>query len=181
MIDFTPCVGYGELIDVPPQTTVYVVLYPLPDYAADAEFLVESEEETNIFLERLVGTVHLSWDGMAVPSNGQVGWRLMPLGVNYDTLEVLEPFSVPFFPSSSEWCNLKWWYERLRQVAFAGAAQLAPNVSDHPYWTTVDCKPKMMLGAGRNLWPVLAIRNDSAGVEEITLTLRHRLRALWKY
>lgn len=177
MIDFVPMVGYGETNLVANNSTEYVVLYPLPDYVGDAEFLVEDSEE-NLFLERIVGQVNFSWNGAAAADNPTVSWRLMPLGMDYDALTVLEPFATPWTPRSPEWANLKWWDERHFSEFSAGSFFIPPDPIEHPYYTHVDIRPRMMLGARRNLWPVLAIRNDDA---DLQLQVQHRLRALYKY
>lgn len=178
MIDFVPMVEYGTTIVLPANMTSYLVLYPVPDYDnTDEEFLVADNEDSNLFLERIVGQVTFSWDVQEVPTQSRVAWRLMPLGIDYSTLQVLEPFD-PWHPDSSEWANLKWWDERSIRILEQGVTDLMPAAVDHPYWSFVDCKPRMLLGSTRNLWPVLAIRNDNA---MDGLNFKHRLRGLYKY
>lgn len=174
--DKTPMVGYGELVLVPATSTVYIVLYPIPDYTGDAEFLVEDSEE-NLFLDRIVGTINVVFTSSENLPDLAICWRLMPLGLNYDTQEVLEPFSVPFFAQSSEWANLKWWVERYYVPRGALVSEQGPLEVDHPWWTNVDYRPRMMMGAGRNLWPVLAVRNPYAQ----DIRVEHRLTAFWRY
>lgn len=178
MIDFTPMPEYGAVNPCLPSTTLYTVLYPIPDFAAGMdEFLVESGEQRALFLERIVGSITLYWNNSELPAEPQVFWRLLPMGIDYAALTVLEPYTSPLDPRSSEWANLKWWDER-QYVGDVNTFAGHPSTIDHPYWTTVDCNPRMMMGSDRNLWPVLAVVNFDAVV---TLFVRHRLRALWKY
>lgn len=168
MMDWVPAVSYGATVSVAAASTVYVILYPLPDYIADQEFLYEDEVTSGLFLHRIVGSVTVSSDDAG---NIPVAWRLMPLGCNYDTLSVLEPFATPWSADQSEWANLRWWDER-RYIPTSAAN---PDLVDHPYWTRVDITPKQAFGQKRNLWPVLAIRNYSAAA---SMRLRHNLRLL---
>lgn len=182
MRDWTPLVGYSTAGTIDPLDTVYLVLYPLPDYAgSDREFLIEDDEGSAIFLERVIGDITFAWSEDPGSAQSNVGWRLMPLGVDFSTLEVLEPFSAqPWDWGSSEWANLKWWDERVyREVDVAPAEGLIPypDTVDIPHWTFVDCHPRQLLGAKRNLWPVLAMRNRNANAR---LFYRHRLRGFWK-
>lgn len=179
-VDQVPMVGYGDQVALAVNSTVYQVLYPLPDFTTDSEFLFEDEEERGIFLERIVGTVFMSWEGDELPTDARTPiWRLMPLGVNYDTGDANLPFSANFFANSPEWTNQKWWAERHYYVTgtTVGGAIQGPQEVDHPWWTHIEYRPKMRLGVDKNLWPVLAVRNPSALVR---LVYRHRLTAFWR-
>lgn len=180
MRDWTPMVGYGDINLVNANTTLYQVLYPLPDFAAgDAEFLVEDEEETGMLLERIVGDVTWSWQ--EEPTFGRAFWRLLPMGVNYDMLTVLEPFTPSLEPDSSEWANIRWWAERDYRVDEVGHVPAMPSGVDHPYWTRVDINPRQQMGSRRNLWPVIAYSNFTEPAMGARAQVRHRLRAYWKY
>lgn len=186
--DFVPLVQYGVEVNVNPGVTQYIVLYPLPDLVgSDIEFLVEDNTESVLFLERVVGSVTLNWeDSEGVGPTGSAanaGWCLLPLGVDYSTLQVLEPFGTAWDWASSEWANVKWWDKRVRNIAglvnLTGfeASQVQPSDVDIPYWTMVDIHPRMALGQDRNLWPVLAVRNRNANFR---LTAVHYLRGFFK-
>jgi len=176
MRDWTTCVGYAQSIVVPPASSVAVLLYPIPDYSgSNAEFLVEDEEEQSLFLERIVGQVFASPDEDF--QAGAFTWRLMPLGVDYDTGAALWPFTLVSLFGSSESANLRWWAERCWVPVTTGSSSGAPEAIEHPYWTTVDVHPRNMLGAKKNLWPFLVLDNSSGNV---SLRVFHRLRAFWK-
>lgn len=170
MRDWTPLVGYGQGVNVIGPGTVYQILYPIPDFdAGDAEFLIEDEEEQGIFLERIVGEINV-----ATGVDAAVAWQLMPLGVDYEALTVLEPFTTDWDWFSSEWANCKFWD---RRHYLASNTVAAASLVDHPYWTQVDCNPRFLLGSKRNLWPVLAMQ---CLLPATTVTFSHTLRAFWK-
>lgn len=172
MRDWTPFVGFGERFTVAASSTTYVVLYPLPDFdVGDAEFLIEDEEESHLFLERIIGTVQLSW---AQTASHNVAWTLLPMGVDYEALAVLEPFTTDWTPASSEWANVKFWD---RRQYYLEATVDYPSTVDHPYWTQVDCHPRFGLGSKKNLWPVLAVHNYHLTVD---IDAFHYLRGFWK-
>lgn len=171
MMDWTPMALYGEEISLAGPGSAAVILYPLPDLGAAGteEFLVEDDDETQLYLERIVGDIHM---GVSV-SESPVAWQLMPMGVDYDTPAVLEPFTTPWSPLSSDWANLRWWDRRYYNAQIA----IRPLAVDHPHWTHVDIHPRQMMGRKRELWPVLWIYAGTA----VTLRVSHQLRALWKY
>lgn len=172
MRDWTPLVAYGSNVTVPASSTAYVVLYPIPDFfGSDAEFVIADEEEQGLFLERVVGDILLSWGQAA---DAAVAWCLMPLGVDYESRVALLPYTSDWDANSSEWANEKFWDKRLFQL---GTTINTPDVVDHPYWTQVDCHPRMLLGAKRNLWPCLVVQNFHPTQD---LRLQHHLRGFWK-
>lgn len=172
MLDFAPCVAFGDGVSVPASSTGYVILYPLPDFdVGDAEFLVEDAEETGLFLERIVGDILLSF---ADAGSAAVAWSLLPMGANYASLQVLEPYTIDWNVNSSEWANVRFWDRRIYELE---TTVNTPLTVDHPYWTQVDIKPRTLCGSSRNLWPVLAVQNFHPTV---ALRVQHHLRALWK-
>lgn len=171
MMDWTPLVAYGDEISVAGPGTAYVILYPLPDLGAagTAEFLVEDDDSTQLYLERIVGEVYVS----ASVSPAAVAWQLMPLGVDYDAPAILSPFTADWSPGNTEWANLRWW---ARQWYYTDT-DLLPSKVDHPAWTHVDIHPRQMMGRKRELWPVLCLYTSTG----TTVRFRHYLRGLWKY
>lgn len=175
-MDWVPMAFYGDdivLAGGPGGTTGYVILYPVPDYGlVDEEFLYEDQEETGLFLERIIGSVHMS---STSPGGHTVAWQLMPLGVEYDTPAVLPPFTVGWSPRDSNWANLRFWERKERTLDPPNYTYPAPQ--EDPSWTFVDIHPRQLMGAKHNLWPVLCVHNADAvyGVR-----LHHTLRALYK-
>lgn len=171
MMDWTPLVLYGQEISLAGPGTASVILYPLPDLGAvgDAEFLVEDDDETQLYLERIVGEIFLATS----VSSSTAAWQLMPRGVDYDTPAVLDPFTTPWDPNNSDWANLRWWDRRY----YEPEVTLRPTTVDHPHWTHVDVHPRQMMGRKKELWPVLMLWVGQA----VTLRAVHTLRALWKY
>lgn len=172
MRDWTPLVGYGSVVDLAVSATAYLILYPLPAFSTtNEEFLVSDEEESGLFLERIVGDI------LVVAAEEQavtVAWCLMPMGADYEAVTVNEPYTSDWDANSSEWANEKFWDKRL-YTATDGLN--TPSLVDHPYWTQVDCHPRMLLGVKRNLWPVLVMQNYSTTDRAL---FQHHLRAFWK-
>lgn len=175
-VDGMPMVNYGQLEAINPLTTLYVVLYPVPDYIGDQEFLYEDDVTRSLFLHRISGDIQMAWETPEdVASASYGGWSLMPLGVEYDTVSVLQPFTIPWDPLLPEWCNLSHWAKRYYRPTLGAAFNgLPPDPFAHPWWTYVDVKPKRKLGVDNNLWPVLAVRNSDAMSR---LYVRHTLKA----
>lgn len=173
-MDWVPMAFYGDAFTVLPGATGYVILYPLPDYAlGDQEFLVEDEDETGMFLERIVGDIYVSTS--ILTGQEAVAWQLMPLGADYEAAVILQPYTTDWTPDDSEWANLRWWDRRC--VAHATQGYYWPESIDIPHWTHVDINPRQMMGAKRNLWPVLVVYNDSP---DSNVLVKHNLRALYK-
>lgn len=169
-MDWTPLAFYGQEVSLAGVGSAAVILYPLPDLGAgDEEFLVEDDDRTQLFMERIVGDVHVS----VSDAPAAVAWQLMPMGVDYDTPAVLAPFTTPWTPLASEWANLRWWDRRY----YLANTDRRPSPVDHPHWTHVDIHPRQMVGRKRELWPVLQIYCGNT----TTMRVQHTLRALWKY
>lgn len=174
MRDWAPMVGFGDTIAVAANSVFWVILYPVPEFAtAGAEFVREDSEERFLYLERIRGSITGSFGGEV---QDEVAWQLMPMGLDYETPAVLEPYTTPWSFYDSEWANMRFWDRRLYQgnaASYGGA----PQTLDHPYWTQVDVNPRTLLGSKDNLWPCLVIRNYSAST---TFRLIHTLRAFYK-
>lgn len=173
MIDKVPMVNYGAIETVNPLTTVYVVLYPVPDYTTDQELLYEDDVTQGLFLERISGTVYSYWEEAQGIS---VGLALLPMGVDYDTQSVLEISAAPWSIFATQWANQPHWWKRYF-TPLPGVGAEPPQAVDHPWWTRVDVKPRRMMGVRKNQWPVLAIRNYDS-VQRVVV--RHLLEAWYK-
>lgn len=170
-MDWVPMSFYRSGITMSAGTTAFVILYPLPPYAVDdTELVFEDNDDIGLFLERVAGEIRVVWSQGA--GTGVFTWRLMPLGADYDTPAALLPFSGANWSNTTEWANLRWWKDMRVVPGDVGAAELI----DHPWWTTVDIHPRQLLGARRNLYPVLALDNQTT----VEVVVAHSLRALWK-
>lgn len=196
-MDWVPVRQYGEVIEVPPLTTLAFILYT-PDVADNADGDVHQVEEGGShFLERIVGTVSIFANLNSEDQTNHVPWcwRLMPLQYSTGNIAPDLPWD-PSFQSmmlSPELANLRFWAERygyaptgaIAQTGFepmVSLSQLGSGLTSyggpaHPWWANVDVHPRQAFGQKRNLWPCFVVENNSA---LDILGFRLRLRMLVK-
>jgi len=167
--DWVPCTGYGERRTLANGTTLVFPLYDLP---AIAESHDEFEEQSSLFILRIVGTIgvgHLTGaGGPPVDTVNPWMWRIMPLQADLTVPTV----DLPWDPAVNNMregvdagpiANLRFWDERIGEDigdSTANVNNLSPV--DHPYWSHVDIRPKQRFGLKLNLWPCIVFQNTSA-------------------
>lgn len=173
--DWVVCRSWGTQNSLVGTASTCTPLIDAPDIANIDPNVVETDDD-DLFIERIVGSVHWFINETPTVSWIRVHWRILPLGLDETAGGIEQPWAA-FDGSNPDQANIRFWDDRHFQYAGPPIHWNGPMEVGDPHGYAVDIHPRQWVGRGRRLWPAFCIENETA--DDIYFMLY--LRLLVKY